>query len=190
MRHAMNKIETFPASRFKFITTKFEGLYLLERSQINDNRGYFERAFCRDEFRNFSDVSTAQINRSFTNKAGVIRGMHFQTAPYAEQKIVTCLAGKIFDVVIDFREDSLTYLQWQGFELSAERPFSLVIPAGFAHGFQTLSQECLVEYFVNVPFTPSAERGVNAMDPTLAIEWPLPCTGISDKDQSIPFLQS
>ena len=190
MRQIMNKITTFSASRFKFITTKFEGLYLLERFPIKDSRGYFERAFCRDEFGNFSDVSTAQINRSFTNKAGVIRGMHFQIPPYAEQKIVTCLAGKIFDVVIDIREDSLTYLQWQGFELSAESPFSLLIPAGFAHGFQTLSQDCLVEYFVNVPFTPRAEQGVNAMDPKLSIKWPLPCAEMSDKDKNILFLQS
>jgi dTDP-4-dehydrorhamnose 3,5-epimerase len=190
MRQVMNKVTNFSESRFKFITTKFEGLYLLERSPIKDSRGYFERAFCRDEFGNFSDVSTAQINRSFTNKAGIIRGMHFQTPPYAEQKIITCLAGKIFDVVIDVRQDSLTYLQWQGFELSAELPLSLIIPAGFAHGFQALSQDSLVEYFVNMPFTPGAEQGINAMDPKLSIEWPLSCEGMSDKDKNIPFLQS
>ena len=186
----MNKVTTISTSRFKFLTTKFEGLYLLERSPTRDSRGYFERAFCRDEFDNFSDVSTAQINRSFTNRAGIIRGMHFQNPPFAEQKIITCLTGKIFDVVIDIRKNSPTYLHWQGFELSAENPFSLLIPAGFAHGFQTLSQNCLVEYFVNMPFTPDAEQGINAMDPKLTIDWPLPCAGISDKDKNIPFLQS
>jgi dTDP-4-dehydrorhamnose 3,5-epimerase len=190
MRKAMNNIATSVEPRFNFINTKFEGLYVVERSPISDSRGYFERAFCHEEFSNYGDSSTVQINRSFTIDPGVIRGMHFQKSPYAEQKIVTCLAGKIFDVVIDTREESLTYRQWFGIELSAERPLSVLIPAGFAHGFQTLSENCLVEYFVNAPFTPNAENGINAMDPKIAISWPLPCSGMSDKDRKIPFLEN
>ena len=119
---------------------------------------------------------------------GVVRGMHYQIDEHAEQKIITCLAGRIFDVAVDLRETSPTYLQWFGIELSPERPISLVIPRGFAHGYQSLEDNSLIQYLVSTPFEPAAERGLHPFDPTIGIEWPLPCSGISDKDAQRPFL--
>lgn len=175
--------------RFKFTQTFLQGLYVVERCPIVDKRGYFERAYCEDEFSKFGLISTAQINRSFTHEAGIIRGMHYQAAPNSEQKIITCLSGEIFDVAVDVREKSPTFGQWFGIVLSARNAISLLIPPGFAHGYQTLVPDTHIEYFVSSPFAPDSEAGINPKDPTIAISWPLPCSGMSEKDRCLPLIE-
>ena len=134
-------------SRFDFIQTPLSGLVLVQRKVIEDHRGFFSRFYCAEEF---SDVGInkpiAQINHTLTRKKGAVRGLHFQYPPYAETKIVSCLSGKIWDVAVDLRCDSPTFLQWHGEILSADNRTSLLIPEGYAHGFQSLTEDCELIY--------------------------------------------
>jgi len=130
----------------------------------------------------------AQINHTQTIKTGTVRGMHFQYPPHSETKIVSCLKGKIFDVAVDVRSDSKTFLRWHGEELSSENRKSLIIPEGFAHGFQALSDDCELIYLHTAPYNRAVEGALNAVDPRLVIDWPLPITEMSERDKTHPCI--
>lgn len=176
-------------SRFNRIATPISDLVVVERRRLGDERGFFSRFFCRDELADFgADGTIAQINHTMTHLKGTIRGMHFQRAPHDETKFVSCLGGVVFDVAVDLRPGSPTYLQWHGEVLSAENGRSMMIPGGFAHGFQTLSEDCELIYLHDKPYAPGAEGGINALDPKLAIGWPLPVAQMSARDEAFPLL--
>jgi len=170
-------------SRFQFIETPLAGLMLLQRQPMGDNRGYLERMFCLQDFADkVPNATIAQINHTLTTRCGTLRGMHFQFAPHAEMKVVSCMKGEVFDVAVDLRRGSPTFLKWCGEILSAENHRSLVIPEGFAHGFQTLTNDCELLYVHSTFYRADAEGGLNALDPRLAIAWPLPITERSARD--------
>ena len=170
-----------------FKETKLKDAYLIEIEKLEDRRGFFARAWCQREFEAHGLVSRiVQANISYNRKKGTLRGLHYQVAPYAETKLVRCTRGAIYDVIIDLRPDSPTYMQWLGVELTAENYKMLYVPEGFAHGFQTLADETEVTYQVSQFYTPGAEGGVRYNDPAFGIEWPLAVQVISDKDQNWP----
>ncbi len=176
-------------SRFNRIATPIPDLVVIERQRFGDERGFFSRFFCREELADFGgNGGIAQINHTMTQLKGTIRGLHFQRAPHDETKFVSCLVGTVFDVAVDLRPDSSTYLQWHGEVLSAEKGRSMMIPGGFAHGFQTLTEDCELIYLHDKPYAPEAEGGLNALDPKLAIGWPLPVAQMSARDEAFPFL--
>ncbi len=176
------------SDRFDLISTPLAGLTVIRRKPIEDERGLLERLFCAEELRQAGiNKPIVQINRSLTRRAGAVRGMHFQYPPHAEMKIVSCLTGEIFDVAVDIRSNSPTFLCWHGESLSATNGKSLLIPEGFAHGFQTLSDDCELLYLHTAPYTPYAESALNARDPRLGISWPQPVTEMSDRDRAHPF---
>lgn len=178
-------------NRFNFISTPLNGVYRVERKKIEDSRGFLSRFYCAESF-NQAGISLpiAQMNQSFTRQKGAVRGMHFQNTPNAECKLVSCLKGEIFDVAVDLRPNSPTFLQWYGEVLSASNQYSLLIPEGFAHGFQTLSEDCELIYLHSTSYAPASEGALNPVDPALSINWPLDITEISQRDQSHPFIQS
>ncbi len=174
-------------SRFEKIDTSLKGVCILQPKPIKDDRGYFERFYCQKDFAQFDITKPiAQINHSKTIAKGSIRGIHYQIPPFCEMKIVRCLKGAIYDVAVDLRKDSPTFLQHFGIELSEENGKYLCIPEGFGHGFQTLSNEAEVIYLVSEFFNPEADRSLNALDSTLNIKWQLPIAHISLKDKSAP----
>lgn len=171
--------------------TPLAGLKIVQRRCIEDSRGYFSRFFCADELRDAGfRRSIAQINHTLTRHSGAVRGMHFQNPPHAETKMVSCLRGRVFDVAVDLRRGSPTFLSWHGEILSAENRKSLLIPEGFAHGFQTLSDDCELLYLHSAPYAPLAEGALNARDPRLSIDWPLPIGEMSERDRLHPNLAS
>ena len=172
----------------KFIATKLQDAFVLELEHHEDERGFFARAWCRDEFDDHGLVpQLAQCSISRNRLAGTLRGMHFQTAPHEEAKLVRCTAGAVFDVIIDLRRDSATYCEWLGVELEAERGNALYVPKGFAHGFQTLVDETDVLYMISDPYVPEAASGVRWDDPAFGIDWPnASLRTISDRDCSWP----
>ena len=171
-----------------FNETKLRGAYIIQIEPFEDERGSFARTFCREEFDARGLNSTiAQCNISQNRKKGTLRGMHYQIAPHAEAKLVTCLAGTIYDVIIDLRSDSTTCCRWISVELSARHPRSfLYIPEGFAHGFQTLEDDTEVFYQMSQAYVPEAARGARLNDPEFAIRWPDGPRTISVRDQSYP----
>lgn len=174
-----------------FEQTKLPGSYIVTVSPIGDSRGWFARTYCKDEFSSIShDKEWVQINHSFSAQKGTIRGMHYQLAPHSEIKLVRCTAGEVFDVIVDLRKNSPTFLKWFGVVLSAENKKMLYIPAGFAHGFQTLTDNVELIYHHSEFYQPSAEAGLNYNDPQVNIKWPLPVTGISDRDKLHHFIES
>jgi dTDP-4-dehydrorhamnose 3,5-epimerase len=165
--------------------TKLEGAQLIELEPVSDNRGFFVRTFCEREFAAHGlHTSFVQHSTSHTAARGSIRGMHFQRAPASEVKVVSCLKGAIYDVVIDLRASSPTLGCWQSFELSASNRRRLYIPIGIAHGYQTLTDNVEVEYLISEFYTPDTAGGVRYNDPAFAIDWPLPIASISERDQS------
>ncbi len=177
------------ASRFESTDTPIKGLTLLQRRPMGDHRGYLVRMFCQQELDEWIPGTTVvQINHTFTARRGTLRGMHFQFPPHAETKLVSCLRGKVFDVAVDLRRTSATFLQWHGEVLSAENHRTLVIPEGFAHGFQSLEDDCEMLYFHTAFFRAEAEGGLNATDPRLDITWPLPITERSARDSGHPMV--
>jgi dTDP-4-dehydrorhamnose 3,5-epimerase len=167
------------------------GLILLARNPVEDARGSLQRLYCSDVLSGLGvNKPIVQINLTKTVRRGAIRGMHFQHPPHAETKIVTCLRGRVFDVAVDLRRNSPSFLQWYGEELSPERSNSLVIPEGFAHGFQALSDDCEMLYFHTAAYCAVAEAGVRPTDPALAIAWPLSISEISDRDANHSLLSS
>jgi dTDP-4-dehydrorhamnose 3,5-epimerase len=173
----------------KFTESRIAGVWYVDLEPLVDERGFFARTFCADEFAAHGlDPTVAQCNVSRTKLAGSIRGLHYQVAPAEETKLVRVAQGAIFDVAVDLRDSSPTYRQHVAVELSAENRRALYIPKGFAHGFQTLADETEVEYQMGTPYAPGTDRGVRYDDPALAIPWPVPVTSISDKDRSWPLL--
>ena len=170
-----------------FTKAKLPGAYIIKIESLNDERGFFARAFCRNEFEQHGlNSSVAQCNISFNRKKGTLRGMHYQVAPHSEAKLVTCVAGSMYDVIIDLRADSATYRQWLAVELSARERSMLYIPEGFAHGFQTLEDGTEVFYQMSHAYVPEAARGVRWDDPAFAIHWPDGPRTISARDQHYP----
>ncbi len=169
----------------KFNPTPLAGAKVIEMELFRDERGFFSYSFHRSEFKeNGLPQEVVQSNVSFNHRAGTLRGMHFQAAPKAQPKLVRCTAGAIFDVIVDLRPESATHLKWFGVELSAENHRSLFIPAGFAHGFQTLTDSAEVLYDMFAWRDPEAERGVRYNDPAFSIRWPMEVSVISDRDRN------
>lgn len=174
-----------------FNETRLSGAFVIEPVLIEDERGFFARTFCQHEFEAQKlDPCIAQCNISFNGKAGTVRGMHFQAAPHEETKVVRCTMGAIHDVIIDLRPESTTFKQWIGVELSAQNRLMLYIPKGFAHGFQTLVDDTEVSYQMGTFYEPTAARGIRWNDPAFQIEWPLPVSLISEKDQTYQAYKS
>lgn len=171
----------------RFTETKLSGAWLIEPEPFEDERGFFARVFCFDEF-SAHGLETSFVQHSMSGNAntGTLRGMHYQKAPHEEVKLVGCTNGAIYDVIIDLRHGSPTYKQWQGFELTSENKNRLYVPKGFAHGFQTLADDTHVFYLISAFFTPEASTGVAHDDAAFGISWPLPITTISEKDQNWP----
>jgi dTDP-4-dehydrorhamnose 3,5-epimerase len=168
--------------------TTIAGVFVVDLAPREDDRGYFTRVFCTKELASLGvDFSIKQINRSFSNKKGMIRGLHYQTDPFGEDKIVQCLRGKIFDVAVDLRNGSKTYGQYFTVELSEQNKRMLIVPKGCAHGFQSLSDTCTVEYFVSQFYTPEAEKGIRWNDPFFHIPWPISHAVVSQKDSAWPL---
>ena len=173
----------------KFEETKLVGSFVIEIIASSDERGWFARTFDKDEFKKIHfDGEWVQLNHSFTNVAGTIRGMHYQLPPFAEIKLVRCIAGAVFDVIIDLRKDSATFLQWFGTELSAENKKMLYIPEGFAHGFQTLADNSELIYHHSQFYKPGFEGGIRYDDPMTNISWPAKITNISKRDEAHYYL--
>ena len=172
-------------ARFDILSTTLEGLKVLRRKPVSDSRGFLERMFCAPDFAPILGEKTiTQINRTLTRKCGSTRGMHFQNAPHAETKFVTCLRGEVFDVVVDVRKNSPTFLHWHGELLTQDNHATLLVPEGFAHGFQTLTSDCEMLYFHTAAYHAESESALNAQDPRLAIKWPMAITEQSERDKS------
>lgn len=176
-------------SRFALEHPPISGLHVIQRQPLGDERGHLERMFCSEDLQAVVGARhIAQINHTKTARAGTVRGMHFQYPPHAEMKLVSCLRGVVFDIAVDLRQDSPTFLQWHAETLSEDNHKTFAIPEGFAHGFQTLTNDCELLYFHTVAYQPEAEAGVSALDDRLAIKWPLPIVERSLRDQQHPAL--
>lgn len=178
-------------SRFTFTALPLSGLKRIERKRLGDNRGYLSRLFCAEELASAGwHKPIAQINQTHTAKCGTVRGMHYQHPPHCEMKLVTCIQGEVWDVAVDLRASSPTFLQWHAELLSADNQCAMLIPEGFAHGFQTLSDNVALVYCHTEPHTPAAEAAFNARDPLLAIQWPVTITEISARDSNHPLINT
>ena len=171
----------------EFKETPLKGAWVIDLQKRGDERGFFARVFCRNEFAEH-DLATnfVQINNSLAGTKGTVRGMHYQLAPKAETKVVRCIKGALYDVIIDLREGSETFGQHFGIELTADNRTMLYVPKGFAHGFMTLTDDTEALYLVDEFYGPDRERGIRHNDPKFGIEWPLEPTIISDKDKGWP----
>jgi dTDP-4-dehydrorhamnose 3,5-epimerase len=171
----------------RFTETPLDGAFVIDGEFHVDERGYFVRTFCADEFSKHGlNVDVSQTSLSFNEKCGTLRGMHFQSAPFAETKLVRCTSGAIYDVIVDIRPESETFLRWYAVELSAENGRSIFIPEGFAHGFQTLRHKSEVHYQTAPAYNPNSAAGFVWNDRLVAIDWPLQVTMISEKDIGLP----
>ena len=167
-----------------FKQTKLKDAYIIELEPIEDNRGFFARSFCQEEFRLHGiNMSIVQCNISYNKKRGTLRGMHYQATPYEEAKLVSCTKGAIYDVIIDVRPSSNTYKKWVSVELTDENRKMIYIPKGFAHGFLTLMDNTEVFYQMSEFFMPEYARGIRWNDPAFGINWAADVTAISEKDQ-------
>ncbi|ADI64866.1 dTDP-4-dehydrorhamnose 3,5-epimerase [Trichormus azollae] len=174
-----------------FTKTELPGAFIIDLEEKPDQRGFFARTFCAQEFANHGLKPTvAQCNLSFNHIKGTLRGMHYQLLPAAETKLVRCTQGAIYDVIVDMRPEFPTYLSHIGLELSAENRRALYVPEMFAHGYQALTDGAEVVYQVGEFYTPGYERGLRYDDPLLEISWPLAATEMSDKDRNWPLLES
>ncbi len=174
-----------------FVPAPLAGAFVVELERLEDDRGFFARSFCREEFEKHGlNPEIAQCNVSFNPRRGTLRGMHFQAEPHAEDKLVRCTQGVIWDAIVDLRTGSPSYAKWFGVELSASSRRALYIPKGFAHGFQTLSDDAEVLYMMAESFHPNCARGVRWNDPAFAIEWPIADPLISDRDRAFPLLSA
>lgn len=174
-------------SRFQITDTPLPGLKIVQRQLLGDSRGFLSRLFCQEDLAPAGwSKPVAQINHTYTAKCGTIRGLHYQTPPHTEMKLVQCIRGEIWDVAVDIRQGSSTFLQWYGEHLSAGNCKALLIPEGFAHGFQTLSDDVEMIYCHTAPFTAAADAGLPPTDPRLNIAWPLKITELSARDLRHP----
>lgn len=170
-----------------FKPTPLEGAFLIEIEKKEDERGFFARTFCSNELRNIGlETTIVQINNSLSKKAGTLRGIHYQLSPKAETKIIRCISGSIFDLIIDLRPDSPSYLKHYGAQLDADNRSMMYVPKGFGHAFLTLEPDTEVIYMVSEFYSPEHERGLRWNDPRFAIEWPITPVVISDKDKIHP----
>jgi dTDP-4-dehydrorhamnose 3,5-epimerase len=176
----------------KFEETILEGSYVIDLDLFQDNRGWFTRTFSKDIFEKQIRFTKewVQMNHSFTKTKGAIRGMHFQLHPFSEIKLVRCIAGEVFDVIVDLRKESATLLKWYGIKLSAENKRMIFIPEGFAHGFQTLSDNAELIYHHSEFYNSEAESGIKFDDSAINIQWPLEVTEISERDKNHPLIDS
>jgi dTDP-4-dehydrorhamnose 3,5-epimerase len=178
-------------TRFDIVDTPLPGLKVLRRKPMGDARGFLERMFCTSDLQPLlGERQVRQINRTFTAKRGTVRGMHLQSPPHAETKLVSCLRGRVFDVAVDLRANSPTFLHWHAEELSDENFTTMFIPEGFAHGLQTLSDSCELLYLHTAAFQATAEMGLNPTDARLDIRWPLPIAELSQRDAAHPAIDS
>ena len=176
-------------SRFTVKDLPLSGLQVITRQYLGDSRGFLTRMFCAEELQATNwPKGIAQINHTYTARQGSIRGLHYQKPPHAEMKLVSCIQGEIWDVAVDLRLDSPTFLQWHAEHLSRDNGKALLIPEGFAHGFQAISDDCELIYLHSEPYAPRLEAGIRFDDPRIAIEWPLPATGISARDKQHPLI--
>ena len=171
----------------KYNSTDIDGLYYVDIDRLKDERGFFGRAFCRQEFEEIGlDSEVCQANISYNESAGTLRGMHYQKSPYQESKFIRCIRGSIYDVVIDLRKNSPTYCHSFGIELNDENRTALFVPEDFAHGFVTLTDDTEVIYMVSQSYVPNAEEGIRWDDPFFAIDWPINPSLVSSKDAQWP----
>nr|WP_299242814.1 dTDP-4-dehydrorhamnose 3,5-epimerase [uncultured Halomonas sp.] len=172
-----------------FHETKLKDAWLIELEPRGDQRGFFARTMCKEEFARYGLLNDfVQQNTSFSAQKGTLRGLHYQMQPHGEAKLVRCLRGAIIDIIVDVRADSPTFLQHQQFELTDSNRSQLYVPPGFAHGFQTLGDDVEVSYLVSAAYSPQAERGLRYNDERLQIDWPLPVTVLSEKDEHWPLI--
>ena len=170
----------------QFHQTPLAGAYVIERDPYRDERGFFARTFCSEDFAKLGLTSlVVQCSVSFNRLRGTLRGLHLQAPPAEEARLVRCTRGRIFDAIADLRPESGTYLKWFGSELSAENGRQLYVPEGFAHGFQTLEDGSEVSYQISVPYNAELSRGYHYASPALGIEWPLPVSVISERDAAL-----
>ena len=173
----------------RFEPAAIDGVFTVELERHGDERGFFARTFCEEEFRAAGlEPAVRQGNLSFSRERGTLRGMHYQVEPAPETKLVRCTRGAVLDVIVDLREGSPTYLGHVAVRLDAENRTALYVPRSFAHGFLTLEPDTEVNYLVSAPYTPEAERGLRHDDPRLGIDWPIPVAVISPKDAAWPLL--
>jgi dTDP-4-dehydrorhamnose 3,5-epimerase len=173
-----------------FAPTKFDKAWLIKPERHEDERGFFARTWCQREFEEHGlDADLVQCNVSFNKTKGTVRGMHFQTAPHEEVKLVRCTRGRVFDVIVDVRPRSTTFGESFGAELSAENGVAIYVPAGFAHGFQTLEDDCELFYQISCEHHAESARGIHYADSEVRIDWPLPASIVSDKDTRLPTVR-
>lgn len=173
----------------QFIATALSTILIIAPAPGHDERGFLARTYCEREFiAQGLNVKWVQQNHSLTRKRGCVRGMHFQARPAPEIKLVRCLSGKVLDVIVDVRPESPDFGKWISCELSSENMHSLYIPGGFAHGFQCLTDNCELLYLMSEFYEPELARGLRWNDPDIAIPWPLPVMGISQRDRELPLL--
>lgn len=176
-------------SRFSITDLPLSDLKLVTRQRVGDNRGFLSRLFCAEELASAGwNKPVCQINHTYTAKRGTVRGMHYQRPPSTETKLVTCLRGEVWDVAVDLRAGSPTFLRWHAERLSADNGHALLIPEGFAHGFQALTDDVELLYCHSAAYAAAAEAGLNPQDTALAICWPLPIAELSPKDSQHPLL--
>lgn len=172
-----------------FTETSLKGSYIIDLNLFEDERGWFARTYCKNEFAEIGFTKEwVQMNHSFTKQKGTVRGMHYQLPPFSEIKLVRCIAGAVYDVIVDLRKDSATFLQWFGAELSAENKKMFYIPEGFAHGFQAMTDNCELIYHHSQFYKPGAEGGIRYSDLKVNIKWLLPVTTVSERDAQHPLL--
>lgn len=176
-------------SRFTVQGLPLRGAMLVQRTRVGDARGFLSRLFCAEELLAAGwSRPVAQINHTQTSRRGTVRGLHFQRAPHQEMKLVSCIRGEVWDVAIDLRPDSPTFLSWHAEHLSAENGRAMLIPEGFAHGFQSLTDQVELLYCHSESYAPQSEGGLNPRDPRLAIAWPLDIAEMSPRDASHPMI--
>lgn len=174
----------------EFFETSIKDVIKVKRSPLKDKRGFFERVFCENAFSEFNNKRRIkQINRSFSIKKGSFRGMHVQIGRSKEAKIITCTKGKIFDIALDLRKRSETFLKWTSIELSSSNNISFILPEGVAHGFQCLESHCELLYFHSAIYDPKNDIGININDPLISIDLPLKISNISKRDLEFNFLK-
>lgn len=178
-------------SRFRIVDTPMAGLKIVERSKQSDERGFLARLFCAEELAAAGwSKPIAQVNQTLTRRQGAVRGLHFQFPPHAEMKLVSCIRGEVWDVAVDIRRGSPTFLRWFGTRLSAENGHALLIPEGFAHGFQALASDSELIYFHNCVWHAASEGAVHPQEPRVDVKWPHAIAEMSARDKAHPMLSS
>jgi dTDP-4-dehydrorhamnose 3,5-epimerase len=176
-------------SRFTVSNLPLSGIKCITRQQIGDHRGFFSRLYCAEELGMAGwNKPIVQINHTFTARSGTVRGLHYQVQPHTEMKLISCIRGEIWDIAVDLRTDSPTFLQWHAEHLSSTNGKAMLLSEGFAHGFQALTDDCELLYLHTAAYTPQAEAGLRYNDPHIGIAWPLQITEISKRDDHHPFL--